>query len=214
MKNCKENGFMGENKFKRSIFLWSFKNITFFIVRKHKWRSRLTKFGFQNVMDKFCRKVSCILCCNLHFKWPFFKWKGLISLLLAVVSCWPSSSTCSRRECLKISGTGILWGFLLPNRQCQSTEGHFVQPNVYFEPLFSTRSVVRFCLWHCLCDVCFVRVWNISESVERICTKFTRKRVWSLARTSLNVKVKGQGHQGQKTAFFGPFGGLHAVYVW
>jgi len=25
--------------------------------------------------------------------------------------------------------------------------------------------------------------------------------VWSLARTSLNVKVKGQGHDGQKTAF-------------
>ena len=27
------------------------------------------------------------------------------------------------------------------------------------------------------------------------------RRVWSLARTSLNVKVKGHGHQGQKTAF-------------
>jgi len=31
------------------------------------------------------------------------------------------------------------------------------------------------------------------------------RRVWSLARMSLKVmiKVKGQGHQGQKTAFFG-----------
>jgi len=29
----------------------------------------------------------------------------------------------------------------------------------------------------------------------------------------LKVKIKGQGHQGQKTAFFGPFGGLRAVYV-
>jgi len=27
------------------------------------------------------------------------------------------------------------------------------------------------------------------------------RRVWSLARTSLKVKAKGQGHQGQKTAF-------------
>ena len=27
------------------------------------------------------------------------------------------------------------------------------------------------------------------------------RRVWSLARTSLNVKVKGQGHHGQKTGF-------------
>ena len=40
------------------------------------------------------------------------------------------------------------------------------------------------------------------------------RRVWSLAAMSLNVKVKGQGHQGQKTAFFSPFGGLRAVYVW
>jgi len=27
-------------------------------------------------------------------------------------------------------------------------------------------------------------------------------------------EFEGQGHEGQKTAFFGPFGGLHAVYVW
>jgi len=27
-------------------------------------------------------------------------------------------------------------------------------------------------------------------------------------------KAKGQGHQGQKTAFLGHFGGLRAVYVW
>ena len=42
------------------------------------------------------------------------------------------------------------------------------------------------------------------------------RRVWSFAQTSLNVKFRGQGHQGvgQKTAFFGHFGGLHAVYVW
>jgi len=33
------------------------------------------------------------------------------------------------------------------------------------------------------------------------------RRVWSLARTSLNVKVKGQGHRGQtgKTAESSPF---------
>ena len=39
------------------------------------------------------------------------------------------------------------------------------------------------------------------------------RRVWSLARTRLNVKVKDQGHQGQND-IFGPFGGLRAVYVW
>jgi len=37
--------------------------------------------------------------------------------------------------------------------------------------------------------------------------------VWSLARTSLNVNVKDQGYQ-EKTAFFGPVGGLRAVNFW
>ena len=37
------------------------------------------------------------------------------------------------------------------------------------------------------------------------------RRVWSLARTSLKVKVKGQGHQGQKVAFFDPFGGVRLI---
>ena len=37
-----------------------------------------------------------------------------------------------------------------------------------------------------------------------------RRRVWSLPRTSLKVEVKGQDHQGQKVAFFGPFSGLRA----
>jgi len=36
--------------------------------------------------------------------------------------------------------------------------------------------------------------------------------MWSIARMSLAVKVKGQGNQ-RKTAFFGPFGGVRAVYV-
>jgi len=40
------------------------------------------------------------------------------------------------------------------------------------------------------------------------------RRVWSLAGTSLKVKVRGQGYQGQKTVSFGPFGGLRAVYIW
>ena len=41
-----------------------------------------------------------------------------------------------------------------------------------------------------------------------------RRHIWSFARMSLKVKVKGQGHQGQKTAFLSPFGGLRVVYVW
>jgi len=40
------------------------------------------------------------------------------------------------------------------------------------------------------------------------------RRAWSPARTSLKVKVKGQGHQGQKRHFISPIGGLRAVYAW
>jgi len=42
------------------------------------------------------------------------------------------------------------------------------------------------------------------------------RHVLSLAQMSLKVKVKGQKlwSQGQKTAFFGTFGGLRVVYVW
>ena len=50
--------------------------------------------------------------------------------------------------------------------------------------------------------ISFVRLFvchsNISGTAEQIFAKFARRRVWSPARTSLNVKVKGQGHQGQK----------------
>jgi len=41
----------------------------------------------------------------------------------------------------------------------------------------------------------FVCESNISGTTERICAKFTGNTcVWSLTGTSLNVKVKGQGH--------------------
>jgi len=42
------------------------------------------------------------------------------------------------------------------------------------------------------------------------------RRVQSLARTSLKVKVRGQRSRspGTKTVFFGHFGGLRAVCVW
>ena len=39
------------------------------------------------------------------------------------------------------------------------------------------------------------------EPLNRTCAKFTGKRIWSLARTNLKVKVKGQGHRGQKRHF-------------
>ena len=55
------------------------------------------------------------------------------------------------------------------------------------------------------------KIWgfrHISGTAERICDKFTRRRVWSLARMSLKVNVKGQGHQGQKTGLLEDISGM------
>jgi len=50
-------------------------------------------------------------------------------------------------------------------------------------------------------------VYEISrEPLNRFAPNSHGRRVWSLARTILKVKVKGQGDQGQKRAFFRPFG--------
>ena len=64
-------------------------------------------------------------------------------------------------------------------------------------------------------SVTFLFLYEISqELLNGFVPNSQGRRVWSLTRTSLSVKVKGQGHWGQKTTFFGPFGGLRAVYVW
>ena len=63
-----------------------------------------------------------------------------------------------------------------------------------------------------LCGVLFV--YEISrEPLNRFAPNSYRRRVSSLAGTSLKVKVKGQGHQGNNS-IFGPFRGMRAVYVW
>jgi len=88
-----------------------------------------------------------------------------------------------------------------------STEGFLVI-------VITALSELRKVLFLALSLTRFVYVWNISGTAERICAKFTGKTCLSLAPTSLNVKVEGQGHQGQQTAFFGHFGSLRAVCVW
>ena len=53
-------------------------------------------------------------------------------------------------------------------------------------------------------SVTFLFVYEISwEPLNGFAPNSQERRVWSLARMSLNVKVKvkGQGHEGQKTAF-------------
>jgi len=45
---------------------------------------------------------------------------------------------------------------------------------------------------------------NLGNPLNAFAPNSLGRRVWSLARTSLKVKVKGQGHQEQKMASFGP----------
>jgi len=60
-------------------------------------------------------------------------------------------------------------------------------------------------------SLCFLFGHEISrESLNEFSPDSHGRRVW----LRLSSKVKGQGHQGQKPAFFGPCGGLHAVCVW
>jgi len=63
----------------------------------------------------------------------------------------------------------------------------------------------------------FLFLYDLSqELLNGLAPNSQGRRVWSLAWMSLKVKVKGQRSRspGTKTAFFGPFGGLRAVYVW
>jgi len=62
-------------------------------------------------------------------------------------------------------------------------------------------------------SVCgFLFVHEISrEPLNAFVPNSHGRHVCSFAQTSLRVKVKGQGHQGQKNSIFSPFGGLHAV---
>jgi len=70
--------------------------------------------------------------------------------------------------------------------------------------LFTARSELQKVLFlvPSVCSFFFVLVWNISETNERIGAKLTWKTcLVYLARTRLKVKVKDQGHQGQKRHF-------------
>jgi len=73
----------------------------------------------------------------------------------------------------------------------------------------------RFCFW--CCDI-FVCAWSVSRTAKQSCTKFTGKTC--LVLRSDEFECQGQRpkvkvtRQEQKTAFFGPFSDLRAVYVW
>ena len=67
--------------------------------------------------------------------------------------------------------------------------------------IFTACSELRKVLFWAL-SVAFLFVSEISrEPLNRFSPYSRGRRVWSPAQKSLNVKVKGQGHQGQKTGF-------------
>jgi len=67
--------------------------------------------------------------------------------------------------------------------------------------VFTARSELRKVLFLAL-SVTFLYVYEIyREPLNGFAPCSHGRRVWSLAPTSLNVTVKGQGHQGQKRHF-------------
>ena len=80
--------------------------------------------------------------------------------------------------------------------------------NVTLTCIITARSELRKVLFLAPSDCDFLFVCEISwESLPNS----HGRRVWSLAGTSLKVKVKVTR---DKNGIFGPFGGLRAVYVW
>jgi len=69
--------------------------------------------------------------------------------------------------------------------------------------MITARSELRKVLFFGAVSLCgfFVLHKTSPEPLNGFAPKSHGRRVWSLARKCLKVKVKGQGHQGQKTAF-------------
>ena len=68
--------------------------------------------------------------------------------------------------------------------------------------IITARSELRKVLFLALSVYGFLFVYEISpEPLNGFAPNSHGRRVWFLARMSLKVKVKGQDHQGQKTAF-------------
>jgi len=76
--------------------------------------------------------------------------------------------------------------------------------------VFTARSELRKGSVFGAVNLCFLFVYEISrEPLNGFAPNSHGRRVWSLARTSLKVKVNRD-----KAGIFGPFGGLRAVYIW
>jgi len=122
-----------------------------------------------------------------HFSIMCSQQERFINTLIFASFVVTGEATRRRRRCL--SGTLLL-----------SSQVAVYSPA--FVCLFLPHAVncVRFCFWHCLYD--FLSAYEISrEPLNIFAPNSRRKRVWSLVRTSLNVKVKGQRSRSPGTNF-------------
>ena len=88
---------------------------------------------------------------------------------------------------------------------------HMLSPNNAFYHNCQTLNFLNF--WHHQ-SVVFLFVYEISrEPLNGFVLNSHGRRVSSLTWTSLKVKVNSEGHQGQKTALFGPYGDLRVASV-
>jgi len=102
------------------------------------------------------------------------------------------------------------WPFTAPPQQALP----FVHCTVRF--YYRTQWTAEGSVFGAVC-LCFLFVYEIyREPLNGFAPNSRGRRIWSLVRTTLKVKVKAQGLRspGTKNGIFGPFGGLRAVYVW
>jgi len=101
--------------------------------------------------------------------------------------------------------------------KCDAITGRCTVDDIIQKIFYHTQSTAQGYVFGDVCDffVCLF-VYEISrEPLNGFAPNSRRRRVWYLARKSLNVKVKGQRSRspGTKNGLFGLFGGLCAVCV-
>jgi len=85
----------------------------------------------------------------------------------------------------------LMYSIYLTPHCCTLTDWLTDWVNVY-------HTQVRFCFWT-ISVIRFVFCLLVTrERLNGFAPNLQRRRVWSLALTSLNVKLKGEGHHGQK----------------
>jgi len=124
------------------------------------------------------------------------------------------------RRLLVVGGGGVWRREQLEWRLSHKTTGSYCENTVlscvHFSMVITARSVLRKVLFLAPSVYGFLFVYEIPRELLNGFAPYSHgRRVWSLARKTLKVKVRGQRSRspGTKMAFFGLYGGLRAVYV-